>query len=266
LSSELTELCCEKLGCALNMIRIAYRGLCISRPLRLQANRKLSISSSRIQGLIREHTAIDAVHGIQLALLTPSTQLYYCRDERLLPFPEPWWAFLWPGGRALTKFIVDNPSLVAHKRILDIGSGCGSASIACLRAGARTVVANDIDPIAGAALEVNLELNGFDSKAVSFVRANLMEESRTYFQQYDVVICGDMLYDCEYSASLVDVLASHPCAIFGDVGRTYCPKAISDNCLLASYDYNEDGFPSMFVFRLTADLVLENSSLWAKLA
>jgi len=213
-----------------------------------------------------KHTAIDNVCGLKLALITPSTDLYYCNDESKLPFPEPWWAFLWPGGRALTKYITDNPSAVANKRVLDIGSGCGSASIACARAGAAVVVANDIDVMAGAALAVNMELNALKMDSISFVSNNLMDKPPEYFAQYDVVVCGDMLYDLHYAGFLANALAAHPCALFGDVGRTYCPKSISDNCLLESYDYNEDGFPSMFVFRLTAGLIAENRTVWPQMA
>jgi len=30
--------------------------------------------------------------------------------------------------------------------VLDIGSGCGASAIACAKAGAKQVIANDIDP------------------------------------------------------------------------------------------------------------------------
>lgn len=242
-------------------------------------------SFSQMKELIKAHTAHDTIDGIKLSLLTSSTELYYCNDESKLPFPEPWWAFLWPGGRALTKFVVKNPMFVANKRVLDIGSGCGSASIACLQAGASTVVANDIDPMAGAALQLNLELNHLDHiNAISFITDNLIHQPQEYFQQYDVVLCGDMLYDSQCSSFLVNALATHPCVVFGDVGRTYCPSvdtlvdttpagagthsSISDNstsgsCLLASYTYQEDGFPYMFVFRLTPELIVANKTLWS---
>lgn len=44
------------------------------------------------------------------------------------------------------RFILDNPGVVEGQTVLDVGSGCGATAIAASMAGARTVIANDIDP------------------------------------------------------------------------------------------------------------------------
>jgi len=47
---------------------------------------------------------------------------------------------------AILRYILDNPRIVTGKRVLDFGAGCGASSIAAAFSGAKTVVANDIDP------------------------------------------------------------------------------------------------------------------------
>jgi len=69
------------------------------------------------------------------------------------------WQCFWPGGQGLARYILDNPKVVAGKRVLEVGSGCGAVSIACALSGAAEVVANDIDPVAIISTELNAFLN-----------------------------------------------------------------------------------------------------------
>src|SRR6185369_6635065 len=41
----------------------------------------------------------------------------------------PFWAFGWPGGQALARYLIDRPELVRGKRVLDFGSGSGLCGI-----------------------------------------------------------------------------------------------------------------------------------------
>ena len=56
----------------------------------------------------------------------------------------PYWAFAWSSGRALAKYILDNPEIVKDKNIADFGAGSGIVAIAALKAGAKSAVAVDI--------------------------------------------------------------------------------------------------------------------------
>jgi hypothetical protein len=140
---------------------------------------------------------------LRLRLITERCPLFHVRDERELPFPSPWWAFLWPGGRGLTRFLLEDARaapLLHGKTVLEVGSGCGSAAIAAAALGARKVVANDICPYAGSALALNVELNerhvlaGVPRDTVSFLQGNRIGAGKDFFSQYDVVLVGDMLY------------------------------------------------------------------------
>ena len=41
--------------------------------------------------------------------------------------PPPFWAFAWPGGQALARYLLDHPEQVAGRAVLDLGSGSGLA-------------------------------------------------------------------------------------------------------------------------------------------
>lgn len=99
---------------------------------------------------IKRNTIVSVDHltpDIALHLITKDCEIYHHRhQEHAKIFPnDPFWAFYWPGGQAITKYILDHPRVVEGKNILDIGSGCGASSIAAIKMGAARAVANDID-------------------------------------------------------------------------------------------------------------------------
>ncbi|XP_017387660.1 electron transfer flavoprotein beta subunit lysine methyltransferase isoform X2 [Cebus imitator] len=82
---------------------------------------------------------------IQLRLLTPRCKFWWERAD-LWPHSDPYWAVYWPGGQALSRYLLDNPDIVRGKSVLDLGSGCGATAIAAKMSGASRILANDIDP------------------------------------------------------------------------------------------------------------------------
>mmetsp|Transcript_27705 Transcript_27705/g.44320 ORF Transcript_27705/g.44320 Transcript_27705/m.44320 type:complete len:232 (+) Transcript_27705:308-1003(+) len=216
-----------------------------------------AVVNARHSELIKRFTFVEDVSTLKLHLITPESELYHISDEALLPFSEPWWAFCWPGGTGLTQFLIETPEIVSGKRVLDIGAGAGSASIAALLGGASYVVANDVDKIAETAISLNTSLN-LDSRMLHgsterlyFLEDNVIcEEGIDFLHSFDVVLCGDMLYDEDYAPMLLRLLKNHPCVLFGDPGRAYFPKSTQEHQLLKSYKYETDGFNSIKVFRL----------------
>ena len=65
------------------------------------------------------------VPEISLRLLTPSHELWhkpvFQEDEHF----EPFWSIFWPGGQALTRYILDS-NILEGQRVLDLGCGCGA--------------------------------------------------------------------------------------------------------------------------------------------
>lgn len=98
----------------------------------------------------------------------------------------PYWAFAWSSGCALAKFILDNPSLVAGKRIADFGAGSGLVALAALKAGAISAVAVDIDEHALLAAQFNAKLNHLSLQVATELPAEAA---------IDIIVVGDVLYD-----------------------------------------------------------------------
>jgi predicted nicotinamide N-methyase len=98
-----------------------------------------------------------------------------------------YWVFCWASGQVLAKLLLERPRWVQGKRVLDFGCGSGVVAIAAAMAGAREVIACDIDPLALRATRLNAGLNG-----VSLTLAQDFFEVRG---DVDLVIVADVLYD-----------------------------------------------------------------------
>lgn len=100
-----------------------------------------------------------------------------------------YWAFCWASGQVLARHILCHPEKFQGKRILDFGSGSGVVAIAAAMAGARQVVACDIDPYALDACAANAKLNGLEIE--------LLDDMLKLTFQPDMIIAADVLYDRE---------------------------------------------------------------------
>jgi len=69
----------------------------------------LALPAMHLESLIRD--------PVQMHLITSEHDLWR-KSLRDCPFPEPWWAFLWPGGFAITKWCSENPHRLAGLRPL----------------------------------------------------------------------------------------------------------------------------------------------------
>jgi predicted nicotinamide N-methyase len=147
--------------------------------------------------------------------------------------PTPLWAFAWPGGLALARHVLDNPHLVSGLRVLDFGSGCGLVGLAAARAGAASVVACDVAPLAAAAQQANAALN-----AVSLTSRTHDLIGERLLGQFDILLAGDVTYEWILSLRIGSWL--HQTAVDGlavllaDAGRGHLPHLPLER--LAEYD------------------------------
>ncbi len=133
----------------------------------------------------------------------------------------PYWAFAWPGGQALARFVLDDPSLVRERRVLDFASGCGVAAIAAGLAGAAHVLAAELDPLAATAARLNAARNGV---TVETVASDLVAAPPG---RWDVILAGDVCYEARMTARVIPWLraaaASGAVVLLADPGRAYLP-------------------------------------------
>src|ERR1700722_1284911 len=113
---------------------------------------------------IRANTAVvcpSLLPELRLHLATELTPLWQATEASLEEsnLPPPFWAFAWAGGQALARHLLDPPETCRGKRVLDFGAGSGLAGIAAAKAGAKRVIAAEIDPFAIAAITLNAALN-----------------------------------------------------------------------------------------------------------
>lgn len=203
---------------------------------------------------IFENTDIFApphVPEICLRLASEVHDLWMKTEEELeeIGLPPPYWAFAWAGGQGLARYVLDHPECVAGKRVVDFATGSGVVAIAAVKAGAKHVLAADIDHWSGSAVGINAALNDVD---VSFTRDNLMDT----VPECDVLLAGDVFYDSEWADALVpwfmQLEAAGVTVLLGDPGRAYCPR----NMLEKQAEYQVP------VTRVLEDSEVKKTTVW----
>ncbi len=143
--------------------------------------------------------------------------------------PPPYWATPWAGGQALARYLLDRPEVVRGRRVLDFGSGSGVVAIAAARAGAASVIATDIDPVACAAMELNVEHNVARGAlaATAVIEVVTADWIGRELDGIDLVLGGDILYEGPMAARLTPwlrALAGQGIEVLiADPGRNYRP-------------------------------------------
>ena len=175
------------------------------------------------EDFVRQNSALTApplVPELRLHLATEVVPLWRKTEEELsqMGVPPPYWAFAWAGGQALARYVLDNPGLVASKRVLDFGAGSGLVALAAARAGAAYVLAADIDKFAVAAINANALANDL---AVAVTSDDVIGSA----EPFDVILVGDMCYERPLAERLMAWLKnSRADILLGDPGRSYFPK------------------------------------------
>ncbi|HEX6932081.1 MAG TPA: 50S ribosomal protein L11 methyltransferase [Streptosporangiaceae bacterium] len=135
--------------------------------------------------------------------------------------PPPFWAFAWPGGQALARHILDHGDLVAGRSVLDLGSGSGVTAIAAALAGAASVLASEIDPLAVAAIGLNAAANDVSVDVTGDVLDGAGEDAT-------VVLAADVWYERTLAERTFGLLrrarARGACVLAGDIGRAFLPR------------------------------------------
>src|SRR6185437_12243301 len=159
------------------------------------------------------------VPEIALHLATEITPIWQATEAWLAMHnvDPPFWAFAWPGGQALARHVLDNPAAVAGRRVLDFAAGCGIAAIACAMAGAASVEAAEIDPLARAAIALNAKANAV---TIAVPDADIVGVPC----RWDLILCGDVCYEAPMTAHILPWLrrmAQQTTVWLADPGRTY---------------------------------------------
>ena len=181
-------------------------------------------------GFIRDNTELIAVPlapEIRLHLAAESLPIWRKTEEELgvMNVPPPYWAFAWAGGQALARYILDNPDLVYGRDVLDLGSGSGLTAIAGMRAGAKRVLAADIDRLALAAIALNATANAvkIETTGEDLLDAGVDAAGGPF----DVVLVGDLFYERQLAERVLAFITAAGSrganVLVGDPRRSYFP-------------------------------------------
>ncbi len=172
---------------------------------------------------IRANTRLLApplVPELRLWLADEAVPLWKKTEEELgeMGVAPPFWAFAWAGGQAVARYVLDNPTLVRGRRVLDFASGSGLVALAAALAGAASVEASDIDAFAVAAVAANAAENRV---AVTARREDLIGAD----EGWDVVLAGDVAYEKTMAEAVTEWLAGlvrrGATVLVGDPRRAY---------------------------------------------
>ncbi|TPN89981.1 methyltransferase [Mesorhizobium sp. CU2] len=169
---------------------------------------------------------VPSLPEIQLYLAHPGSGLRRLLepddDSKAEPQP-PYWAYAWAGGAVLARYILDKPSVVAGRRMLDLGAGSGLVGMAAAKAGAREVIAAEIDRNGIAALRLNAAANGV---AIDIVDKDI---TAGLPPAVDLVLAGDVFYAQEVGLRMMPFLdrclAAGIEVLVGDPGRAWLPRS-----------------------------------------
>jgi predicted nicotinamide N-methyase len=181
-------------------------------------------ASPAAEAFIRANTVLATaphVPEIRLHLATEITPIWQATETWIAAHnvDPPFWAFAWPGGQALARHVLDHPTLVAGKRVLDFAAGGGIAAIACAMAGAPSVEAAEIDDLALAAIRLNATANNTDVRLVRDVVGTAC--------CWDLILCGDVCYEAPMTGHIMPwltIMADSSEVWIADPGRAYLPK------------------------------------------
>ncbi|HEX2890854.1 class I SAM-dependent methyltransferase [Vineibacter terrae] len=203
------------------------------------------------EAFIRAHTALERpalVPELALWLAAEYLPIWQATEDWLEKnnIDPPYWAFCWPGGQAVARYLLDNPAMVAGRTVIDFAAGGGVATIAAMKAGAASGIGNDIDPMAVAAIGLNALANGVDVQT----DASDWLAGAAATPEAGVVIAGDVCYEREMTARAMAWLRGHAAAgrlvLLGDPGRNY---------------FQADRLQELARYQIPTSLQLENRGL-----
>lgn len=114
-------------------------------------------------------------------------------DEHISIQAHPcYWAVCWASGHRLASYLLQHPHQVAGKTVIDVGCGSGVVAIAASLAGAKQVIACDLDPEALIATRENALLNQVDLTLLDNFFDWMPADSA---EHPALIIAADLLYD-----------------------------------------------------------------------
>jgi predicted nicotinamide N-methyase len=102
---------------------------------------------------------------------------------------------MWRAAPILTDFLVENPSWIRNKRVLELGAGLGLCGIAAEFLGAKEVFMTDGDTDTLAQLRVNVKSNACTKVKCPQLRwGHRISEFVRHFGRFHIILAADIIY------------------------------------------------------------------------
>ncbi len=206
----------------------------------------------RANTLVQSHVLVPE---IRLHLADKITPIWTASEQALeeIGIEPPYWAFVWPGGAATARFILDRPELVSGRPVLDLAAGSGIAAIAAAMAEAASVTAAEIDASARAAIALNAALNDV---ALGISEGDPLAGAPP---GDTLILAGDVCYQRDMAERVLAWLhrARAACSEvwLADPGRAYLPKTgLAEMARIGvptSLELEDRNFRETVLYRLT---------------
>ena len=159
---------------------------------------------------------VDLGQGKSVALYVPSDVADVAGDriarENLERFRDALYGagdVVWPASIALARLVSHCPSLVAGKRVLEIGAGLGLVGNAAAKAGAAEVLMVDLDADVLQLARRSVPENIPEDPSLANVETLDWDDVPDDWpaDRFDVVLAADVLYDDDAARGVADVVA-----------------------------------------------------------
>ena len=178
-------------------------GVASLRSLATHVSRR-GIALRRVTLDLHAHGEAEGLPGSSIDLVLPQDW----RDVPHAPHSPPFWVLPWPSGSALAAHLLKEPSLVAGKKVIDIGCGVAPAGIAAALAGAAHVELTDKDEHALQCAHQGAQANAVDhicsTRLLDWLEAE--EEEEEDMPRADVLLACDVFFSESLKPALVRLL------------------------------------------------------------
>jgi len=181
---------------------------------------------------------------LQYLNFVPEIRLFIREDKNLYHLLQqeygnnvafPFWAHTWAGGQALARYILDNPSIVKNKHIVDYCSGSSIVGIAANLSGAKKVTCVDVDELSTTAASLNARAN------------HVQLEFSSNIPDHDLLLSGDP----EVKQTIFDTIKSYN-SIIGCPTRDQ--SMLHDFNILYNYNIITNEFPNGTVVNILSKI------------
>ena len=150
----------------------------------------------------------------------------YLRRKHSSTATMPYWAYVWPGGRALARYILDNPEKFRDQRVLDVGCGSGIIALGAAKAGAE-VTGLDVDARALALARRTAGENGLSNR-IGFREADIGALKWQELESFHWILAGDPFYEEGFARTLTTLarklVARGVSNLLADPLRVFAPR------------------------------------------